>query len=298
VFEALRAYNNLGVQLEVLDRSEETMPLMEEALELARRRGDRQWVDALTAATVIELINAGRWDEAEELARDYEPLTIDAGTIETYAHLVDLSWQRGDEAGIARWLDRTAAASGDEGDRQRRQTLQTLRRTTLSTQGGFDEALAAAETEVLDQLEKLEQNVLVGYGLRATASLVVLAKDRSPAERALGAVQAFYGDDAPRSVTAETARLDGVLTTLRGEHDDAAERFGIALAAARSLGYVPWVAEILVDYAASLVADDRREDAEQLLAEAREIAERLRWVRLLARIEELERAGRGERVPA
>jgi hypothetical protein len=74
-------------------------------------------------------------------------------------------------------------------------------------------------------------------------------------------------------------------------HDDAAESFGVALAAARSLDYIPWVAEILVDYATSLIADQRRDDAEPLIAEAREIAERLRWVRLFERIEELEHAG-------
>jgi predicted ATPase len=298
VFEALRAYNNLGVQLEVLDRNEETLPLAEEALELARRRGDRQWIDVLTAAAVTELLAAGRWDEAEELAQDHDPLTMDVNAIQMYAELIDLSWQRGDKAGTAAWLERAASASGDEGDRQRRQTLLTLRRTTLKTQGRFEEALAVTETEMLDQLENLEQNILLANGLRAAASLVQVARDRSPAERVLGAVKAFYEDDTPRAVTAQLSRLDGVLASLRGEHDDAAERFGTGLAAARSLGYVPWVAEILVDYAASLVADDRREDAEPLLAEAREIAERLRWARLLGRIDQLEGVERGERVHA
>ena len=257
VFEALRAYNNLAVQLEVLDRNEETMPLMEEALEFARRRGDRQWIDVLIAATVMELIAAGRWDEAEELTQDHHPLTVDVGSVQMYADLLGLSWQRGDEAATARWLARAASASGDEGDRQRRQVLLTLRRTTLAAQGSFDEALAVTQTEILDQLENMEQNILVAHGLRAAASLVLFANDQSPAERVLDAVKTFYEDDTPRAVTAQLARLDGVLASLRGEHDDAAERFGIALAAARSLGYVPWVAEILVDYAASLVADER-----------------------------------------
>ena len=298
VFEALRAYNNVAVQLEVLDRSEEALPLAEEALELARRRGDRQWIDVLIAATVTELINAGRWDEAEELTQDHHPLTMDVGSVQMYAELIELTWQRGDEAATARWLALAASASGDEGDRQRRQVLLTLRRATLAAQGRLDEALATAMTEILDQLEKLEQNVLVAHGLRAAASLVLPASDQSQAERVLAAVKTFYEDDTPRAVTAQLARLDGVLASLRGQHDEAAERFGIALAAARSLGYVPWVAEILVDYGASLVADERREDAEPLLAEAREIAERLRWARLLARLDQLEGAGRGQRVHA
>jgi hypothetical protein len=53
-----------------------------------------------------------------------------------------------------------------------------------------------------------------------------------------------------------------------------------------------------VDYAASLVADDRADEAESLHAEAREIAERLRWARLLERIERVEQTGGRSRVLA
>ena len=56
VYEALRSYNNTLVQLEQLDRSEEMLPMLEEALALARRRGDRQWLDQLTAAAITESI--------------------------------------------------------------------------------------------------------------------------------------------------------------------------------------------------------------------------------------------------
>ena len=134
----------------------------------------------------------------------------------------------------------------------------------------------------------------MAFGLRAAASLVPLVADRSPAERTLAAVKGAFAGDAPRSVTATTARLEAVLASLHGDHDAAVEQYGVALAAARSLDYVPWVAEILVDYAASLIADQRRADAQPLLTEAREIAKTLTWVRLLERIEGLERTGTRE----
>ena len=127
----------------------------------------------------------------------------------------------------------------------------------------------------------------MAYAARAAASLAPLVANRAPAERIFAATEAAYGDEAPRAVRATSMRLGGVLAALRSEHDEAAERFGIALAAARSLGYIPWVAEILVDYAASLVADDRAAEAEPLVAEARTIAEELGWNRLLDRISAL-----------
>ena len=53
VNEALRAYNNLLVALDSLDRVEEMGPVTEDALALARRRGDRFW-EARMAAIRIE----------------------------------------------------------------------------------------------------------------------------------------------------------------------------------------------------------------------------------------------------
>jgi hypothetical protein len=66
---------------------------------------------------------------------------------------------------------------------------------------------------------------------------------------------------------------------------------------ARSLDHRPWIAGTLTDYAGSLVADGRPAEALPFLAEAREIAEELRAVRLLLRIERLEASTR-EPAPA
>ena len=73
VFEALRAYNNSMVQLEQLDRSEDTLPLLEEALALARRRGDRRGSTSSPLQRSTECVVRGRWDEAEAHAQEYEP---------------------------------------------------------------------------------------------------------------------------------------------------------------------------------------------------------------------------------
>ena len=294
VFEALRAYNNLMIQLDQLDRGGEVLPLMEEALDLARRRGDQHWVATLTSSAISLFFWVGRWDEAEELAQDYDPSTLNVTALGAYTDLAELAWRRGLDEESRRWLERAAAVTGDPGDRQWRQTLLSVRRVREVVEGHFDEAFATAVSEVADQLEQREQDALVAVSLRAVAALVPLVEDSSPAEGPLAVVKETFGADMPRSVTAGAARLEGVLAAFRGEHGEAADRFGVALAAARSIHYVPWVAEILVDYASSLVSDDRGEEAAPLLAEARVIAEQLRWVRLLDRIEQLETSGAPE----
>ncbi len=294
VFQALRAYNNMMVQLDQMDRGEEITPLMDESLALARRRGDRQWVEQLTAAAIIEYSLRGRFEEAQALVGEYEPLTLDITALSVYADLAEQAWQRGLEEEAQRWIDLCAPVDGEPGDRQWRSTLLTLRRVTCAVAGRYDDVLVAAGQEVAAQLEHREQDVFIAHALRASAAMAQLVGDRSTAEQTLAAAKEAFADGAPRSVASQLAHLEGVLCALRGDHDAAVELFGRALAPARSLGYTLWVAEIVVDYAASLVADDRRDEAAPLLAEAREIAEPLRWKRLLDRIGALERSGARE----
>ena len=89
-------------------------------------------------------------------------------------------------------------------------------------------------------------------------------------------------------MVAQFARLEGVVASLAGEHDAAVDLLGTALAAARSCDAVHWTMEILCDYADALLRDDRGEEAASLLAEAREIGERLAALRTLERITALE----------
>ena len=71
VFDALRAYNNLLVRVILDDRRDDVGPLTEEALLLARRRGDRFWEVRFRWGLIEDLRNAGEWDrllaEAETL---------------------------------------------------------------------------------------------------------------------------------------------------------------------------------------------------------------------------------------
>ncbi|MBA2295326.1 MAG: tetratricopeptide repeat protein [Actinobacteria bacterium] len=109
----------------------------------------------------------------------------------------------------------------------------------------------------------------------------------------------MLADRATRHLTAQHERLAGVLAAAKGDHDEAIDHFALGLASARNLGVVPlYEAQILVDYARSLVAQGRTEEARPLLAEARVFYEGAGAVRVLERIAQLEASVAGAELHA
>ena len=105
VFDALRAYNNLLVRVILDDRRDDVGPLTEEALLLARRRGDRFWEVRFRWGLIEDLRNAGEWDrllaEAETLpAVETADTLIGMG----YCMLARVCFDRGDDQRARGWL--------------------------------------------------------------------------------------------------------------------------------------------------------------------------------------------------
>jgi class 3 adenylate cyclase/tetratricopeptide (TPR) repeat protein len=69
---ALRAYNNLLVDLWTSDRWPETAAMLEVALELAQRVGDRRWETNFLAGSTISLYMGGDWDLSLARAAEVE----------------------------------------------------------------------------------------------------------------------------------------------------------------------------------------------------------------------------------
>ena len=105
VFDALRAYNNLLVRVTLDDRREDVGPLTEEALLLARRRGDRFWEVRFRWGLIEDLRNAGEWDrllaEAETLPAVE---TADTLIVTGYCMLARVCFDRGDDQRARAWL--------------------------------------------------------------------------------------------------------------------------------------------------------------------------------------------------
>ncbi|MFN8186284.1 MAG: AAA family ATPase [Gaiellales bacterium] len=286
VFEALRAYNNLAVSMSALDRVEQVATITDEAYELARRRGDRDWEEIFASTRVSFQLNTGRWDDGAALAHDLALGRLDTAEAWICAAMAEICWQRGDDEAARGWLER-APATDDRENFQWRSALNALRWTAAVIDGRHDVAVRVASAEIVASLGDPESPAELADPLSIVAWVLPDAVDAGDAESAVAAVRSAVDPSRWRRVTATLARVEGLLAARRGDHDAAADRFGIALAAARSLDHRPWVAGTLTDYAGSLVAEGRPAEARPLLTEARQIAEELRAVRMLSRIERL-----------
>jgi len=286
-YEALRAYNNLQVILDSLDRLDEILPLAEEAHEVARRYGDRDWQERLGSSLAEEYALPGRWDDALRLAGE-GPAVTDAATAGTRMVPADIYWFRGDDDAARRMLDEAASMPDDSTNVTYGQTRGAIDSRLARLDCNADAALAAAAAMVTAAVTHRQADTNIGEGLRLAAGTVRGASDRSPATLALECAGEAMTLRTTRPLTATWERLAGVLAALRGENDEAIGHFAAALPPMRSLGWPLWIAELLLDYSDALCADGRADEAAPLVAEAREILEQLGAVRLIPTVEALE----------
>jgi class 3 adenylate cyclase/tetratricopeptide (TPR) repeat protein len=286
VSAALRAYNNLLVILGQLDRPEETRRIEIEALELGRRRGNRNFVVSFGGFRSMSLLAEGDWDGAFALGDEWLPTEPSAQPVQGFFTNM-LAWaafERGDDDEARRLLDLLAPGFDKTADLQLREVLATKRMLLAIADRRIEDVVAAAgETARLDAgMRKLTQTAkTVGIALdtlqptgdvSALLPLIDLADAAPPGGRA-------------RRLDADVGRIRGVAASLAGEHDQATDHFGRALSAARNLGESLWIARVLADYATALVRAGRLDEAESLADEARELFERMGAVRAIERLD-------------
>jgi class 3 adenylate cyclase/tetratricopeptide (TPR) repeat protein len=285
VFEALRAYNNLLVKLDAFDRPEEIEPLLNEALSLARRRGDRFWELRLVASLAEEYRYLGRWEEAEELFESL-PRRESAGDpilMASVLGLVRIMIDRGNRARAKELLPPVAAV--DESDFQLR--MLAIRRKHLEAEldGRLDDAAQLVLEVIPISLEASSQTT--SEALADAARYAAETRDAAAARTAVSLIGHLPVSARPRLTESQAHRLLGLAAAIEGDEDAAATAFGIALANARSVNYPYFLAPVLRDYGAWLVACGRGDEAAPLLAEARALFEKMGATAWLERIESL-----------
>ena len=114
---ALRAENNLGSVLEVSDRYEEAIELVERAITLARRRGDRRWESLLRTGGLFQLVLLGRWDETLAIAAEEEPLVATEIARANILQVALLLCERGDPVAARAMLTAAEALAISRRDR-------------------------------------------------------------------------------------------------------------------------------------------------------------------------------------
>jgi tetratricopeptide (TPR) repeat protein len=285
--EASRAASNLSDLAFRRDRYVEALGHLEQAAALARLVGSRphEWF-ALSEST-YPLYMLGRWDDAiaayHELPEEMLPT---GGTLlSPLSSILEIHVNRGDVAEARRLLEIYARLE-DSADVQERAGFAAAKACVLHAEGRHAEAVAAGEQtfELGDTLGLDGQDAKMGFMWTLEAALA--RGDRAKAEEVVDRIEAIPPGLRPPSLGAHAGRARARLAE---SADGATAHLVSAETVFRDLGLRFWLAVTMLEHAEVLIADGRGEEAEPLLAEARDIFAELRarpWIERAAAVAE------------
>jgi predicted ATPase/class 3 adenylate cyclase len=283
---ALRAYRNLSATLERWNRYDEEIAAAEGSVELARRYGDRLYELTMMAGIIAPLIEVGRWDEALARADEIRQSQDIAGLQTVYIELMPVLFvlfQRGDVDAAAEMMKTFEPAEHTE-DIQVRGLYLWLRALMLAGEGRHEEALAHAERSMRSEVRfSSAPSVVASFAIAVEAALALSQYDR--AAEIVAEVEATQPGHVSPALRAQWSRLSALLAAARGDEERVEPGFKAAAGLFRELGMPFWLAVSLLQHGEWLASTGRLGDAEPLLAEAREIFERLQarpWLERLA----------------
>ena len=265
---ALRAQFNLTGMLIEHDRAAEARSELEDALALARQRGNRDWEQALIAQLMDALVLLGDWDEAASLGErgDFnEGLAASIGL----SPAVRLHSERG-ELERAKALLATRQAMRTSSDLQARATLLDSEAIVLRHEGRAVEALASAQASLALWRSIGEQHYAIEALVEAAHAAFDL-DDLETVEQLVAQAESWPPIERRPLLDAQEARLRAKLLAARDSSGSA--EFERAAAMFRALELPFWTAVTLVENA------ENRADANEatsLFAAAESIFERLR----------------------
>jgi class 3 adenylate cyclase len=265
---ASRALNNLAVVFESRDRYADALETARRGLELSRRIGDRPGEGNFLAGPISAAVVLGRWDDALDRAAEVESLDMPIEYVENLLlPLGEIHCQRGELDRAREHLDKHEPARESD-DPQARAGYLLASAGLLRAEGKPAAALEAAEALIADRgtLGITFLTVKLGFVEAMEAALALGDADR--ARDLVRVVEELHPGERPPLLEAHAHRVRARL-----EGDEAG--FETAAADFRRLEMAFYLAVALLEHGEWLVAHDRPGDAEPVLAEAREIFERL-----------------------
>ena len=273
---ALRAYYNVGDLLAHADRYEEASTAIQDGLVLARRVGNRYW-ETLFVGQSYPLFELGDWDRVLETSAELpekEWTNIRGAILALVGWCVAIHTHRGNLAEGRRIVNafRELETSADV---QERGSYAAGKARLLLAQDDDAEALRIAETAfaMRDEMGITHETVKGSFVIAVEAAFKL--GDHAKAEELLAVVEALPPGRYPQFLRAHSLRFRARLSS-RGETEQRVEDlFKRAVGHFRELAIPFSLAVAELEYADWLAGRGRAEEAETLLAEAREVFERL-----------------------
>jgi class 3 adenylate cyclase/tetratricopeptide (TPR) repeat protein len=277
-----RALFNLSYQLQARDRFTESVDVQLELLERTRRQGNR----------VLEQLTLGhhatsRWMLGEPETEEFlDQFTFADEAVASFRRdsLTRLARLRGDVAALRRSLDEVAEQRDSDNQQIRLGFLVAEAEVLRAEQRPLEALMSAREAlGVARSLSTLHPLYRIAWYGACDAAFDL--GDLEQAEEVLAEVERLLPSERTPLLEAQEARFRGRLLAARGERDQAAEQLTLAVGMFREAATPYYLAMALVEQ-----AEASRDGAAPLLAEAREIFERLGAKPWLDRIDSFERA--------
>jgi tetratricopeptide (TPR) repeat protein len=235
--------------------------------------GNRQWEWRLLLESCYALLLTGRWDEA--LARAAEVPESQLAEWPLYrATLVEILIHRGEIAEAQRFLHLDSRSEGSL-DVQERAAYAAGRALIYRAEGNPAEALNAAE-EAVDAMRVLStrhEAVRRGFVEAPEAAFALGRMDK--VEELLARIDALRPGELAAFVDGHRSRFRARLAAVQGREREVEPGFKAAARIFLEYGLVFWLAVTQLEHGEWLVGQGRAEEAEPLLAEARDTFERL-----------------------
>jgi class 3 adenylate cyclase/predicted ATPase len=288
---ALRAQFNLsGLAIEH-SRYADARAVLDDALALARLRGDRSWEGVVLGQLAETLVYLGKWDEAEAICHEIldEQQVIDTPHSLTLIPFARIMIGRGETEEARDVVSRTATSGSD---RQSEAAFSLVEASLLRAEGHPADALVVAERS-LEEWVALHQFHYVTEALVEAVESAFDLDDIPRVEALLATADAFPLIQRRPVLNAQVERFSAKLAARRGEpaddhFRDAAQRF-------RELEMPYWIGLTLFEQAKDRLQNGRANEAEPLVDESRAIFERLRvepWLERLRLVQAGETSAR------
>jgi class 3 adenylate cyclase/predicted ATPase len=291
-----RAANNLGALLEDSEEYTDAAALIGEMETQARQRGDRERLAAARLGVIHGLTELGRWQEA--LARADEADQLEASP-----------WARSDAISAIPALceqGRIDAARTvlrkQEGQRRAESPefnvgFSGAEARLLRAEGRVAEALAAAERGLARRSELGIVNRRVKTCLLEALEAALELDEMTKADELLAITDELHPGELSPSIAGQRARFRARLAARRGNHEHVDRDFRTAEKTFAEHGLVFHHAVTHLEYGEWLASQGRTDEAQQLLAEARQTFERLEAKLWLERLDAASVASEAE-IPA